>query len=267
MDLSTQQQLLVALVGLGAGLAGGLAGVGGSIIMIPCMALVIGFSTPDKPEQHLFQAAAMCVNVVVALMAARTHLRKKTIRLDLFRVMLPAMAVAMIAGVLLSNVLSGAMLTKVLAGVLAWDALVNIWRLIRKVPETPREQQRTGPVVIGSIGAFAGLAGGLAGLGGGALMTPLLNMLSKIPLREAISTSAGVMGFTSLIGAGLKVSTLSGEGFRAADAFLLAVLMTPGALLGSWLGSKLMHTLPNQYLRLVISAVMLTLAAKLAGLF
>lgn len=267
MDLSTQQQILIGVVGLGAGLAGGLAGVGGSIIMIPCMALVIGFSSADKPEQHLFQAAAMCVNVVVAMMAARTHLRKKTIRLDLFRVMLPAMAVAMIAGVLLSNVLSGAMLTKALSAVLAWDAVMNIYRLIRKVPEVPREQQRTGPVVVGGIGVFAGFAGGLAGLGGGALMTPLLNMLAKVPLREAISTSAGVMGFTSFIGAGLKVSTLSGEGLRAVDALQLALIMTPGALIGSWAGSKLMHGLPNQYLRVIISAVMLAIAAKLAGFF
>ena len=56
--------VMLLLTGFGAGLLGGFVGIGGSIIMIPAMLLLLG------QNQHLYQAAAMIVNVVVALSGA-----------------------------------------------------------------------------------------------------------------------------------------------------------------------------------------------------
>ena len=61
MDVGTGAWL--GLIGLAAGLSGGLLGIGGSIVMIPAMTELM------CPDPHKFQAAALiakCRNTVVA---------------------------------------------------------------------------------------------------------------------------------------------------------------------------------------------------------
>ena len=72
VDLPTSAVL--AAVGLLAGVLGGLLGVGGSILMIPAMVFL--FADRYGPEgQHLYQAAAMIVNLFVVLPAVDRHRR------------------------------------------------------------------------------------------------------------------------------------------------------------------------------------------------
>ena len=61
--------LLLLSVGLVAGGLGGLLGIGGSVIMIPAMAILLGW------DFHLAQAVAMTVNPAVALSATLKHQR------------------------------------------------------------------------------------------------------------------------------------------------------------------------------------------------
>lgn len=63
IELTTQDVAITAGVGLLAGVLGGLLGIGGSIILIPGMALAFGSANPES--QHLFQASAMMVNVEI----------------------------------------------------------------------------------------------------------------------------------------------------------------------------------------------------------
>jgi uncharacterized membrane protein YfcA len=73
------------------------------------------------------------------------------------------------------------------------------------------------------------------------------------------------MCLTAVVGAGFKVGTLPEHGLSILDAFALAALMGPSAMLGAWLGAKLTHALPLGWVRGVISVVLLAAAAKLAG--
>ena len=90
------QFLIVMAIGLGAGLIGGLAGIGGSLIMLPALAIVLGYSDEARTEHHLYMAAAMCVNILVAVPAAYQHHRKGAVRKDLVKVLLPSVGVAIV---------------------------------------------------------------------------------------------------------------------------------------------------------------------------
>ena len=57
----------IGLIGLVAGVLGGMLGVGGSVIIIPGMTIVLGY------DQHLYQAAAMVANVAVSIPATMRH--------------------------------------------------------------------------------------------------------------------------------------------------------------------------------------------------
>ncbi len=265
MIVSTPSQfLLAAAIGGLAGLIGGLAGIGGSLIMLPALALIFGFDDAARSEQHAFQAAAMIVNVVVALPATWQHRRAGVFRKDLLSWVVPAMAVMIVAGVMLSNQLHGRTLQHILAGLVGWDCAVNIYRLVRKVDETRLGPERTSPGVMLAAGGSAGLAGGLAGIGGGVLVVPILQLVGRVPLKQAIATSSAAMCVSSAIGATVKLGTLREVGRGMTESIVLALLLSPGAILGAMAGAALTHKLPVQTLRLVVSVILLAAAVKLA---
>jgi uncharacterized protein len=257
----------ILLVGLLAGILGGLAGIGGSMVMIPGLALILGYDDEAHTAHHTYMAAAMTVNVLVALPAAWRHSRAKAVRFDLVRIMLPSMALLIVAGVLVSNRINGEWLKNMLAAFIAGYCVLNIVRVIRRHPEPQVHHERITPLRVGAIGGLAGFAGGVLGIGGGVLTVPLLQVVCRVPLRQAIGTSAGIMWMTALIGAFFKLASLDQHGRSPSEALLLAAAMGPTAVVGSLAGARLTHALPIQAVRIAISVLLLVAAARLADLF
>lgn len=269
MDLGFSQLAAALGVGLCAGTIGGLAGIGGSMVMIPGLGLILGYEGPQQHRQHLFMASAMMVNVLVALPATRQHQRAGAVRRDVVRVVMPAMAAAIIAGTLLSNQVQGRWLALVLAVFIAVYCAVNLWKIFthawKKVPERPLREEHLSAGRLAATGVTAGLVGGLLGLGGGVVMVPMLQLLAGVPLRMAIGTSAAVMCLTGAIGAAVKLWGLSGHGQSVADAIQLAVVMGPGAMAGALIGARLTHWLPLNAVRALVSVLLLIAAVKMAS--
>ena len=268
---STSTGTLIAVagvIGLVAGIVGGLAGIGGSIVMLPGLALLLGYQDETRSEQHTYQAAAMMVNVLVAIPAALRHRRESALRLDIVKPLLPAMAVAVVIGVLLSNRLEGRALSHILAVFVAAYCVIEIVKVIRRHPDQPAPDEPTSikRQQMFVIGALAGLAGGLLGVGGGVVMVPLLQVVARVPLRAAIAASATVMCFTAVIASSSKVASLPSLGLPIADALILMAAMGPPAAGGAWFGAKLTHTMPVSAVRLVVSIILLGGAARLGGL-
>jgi uncharacterized membrane protein YfcA len=254
---------IVAIIGLAAGSIGGLAGIGGSLIMLPALVLLLGSPTPTS--YHVYMAAAMIVNVAVSLPAALRHHKARAVRLDIVRVILPVMAVTIVAGVLLSNRDSNAYLLRLLLALfIATYCLINLARFFRKAPEPEPHHQRVRAGRLAAIGAGTGLIAGLLGIGGGIVMVPMLQVFTRIPIRQAIGTSSAIMVLTACVGAALKISTLGNVGHAPHEALAFAAAMAPGAVLGAWIGARLTHALPLQAVRVVISLLLLVAAAKLA---
>jgi hypothetical protein len=166
---------LVAATGLAAGTLGGMLGVGGSVIMIPAMVMLFGQGTDDPGfNQHLYQAAAMIVNVCVVVPALIRHAKAGAVMPGVLKLILPAALLCIFFGVWLSNlpVFAGAAgavwLGRVLAVFLVYVIIVNVQRLIAGRAETIGEAR----VDLGrasTVGAAMGTVAGLMGIGGGAI--------------------------------------------------------------------------------------------------
>ncbi|MFN3167744.1 MAG: sulfite exporter TauE/SafE family protein [Phycisphaeraceae bacterium] len=268
----------ILLIGCLAGTLGGLLGVGGSVIIIPGLALLFG----TGENQHLYQASAMTVNVAVAVPAALRHRRAKAPVPTVLRWMLPATLAAIVVGVLASNLpvfreeQGGQWLGRVLAVFLLYVVIVNTRKLSR--PKHQREHETLDNARInrwrsGTVGVVMGSAAGLMGIGGGALAVPLQQTLVKLPLRNAIANASVVMVFSAAIGATLKLATLGTHYDNQVtgrpawqNALLLAALLAPTAIVGARIGAKLTHTLPLTYVRIAFVGLMIAAAVKMAAL-
>jgi len=252
------------IIGLIAGVVGGLAGIGGSIVMLPGLALVLGYATPDKSEHHLYMASAMCVNVVVAYFSKLQHAKAGAVRPDLVRPILAAMCVSIIVGVLFSNVFDGSVAKNALVVFILCYCLFNLYSAVRKLPEPDADHQRGGKPLLVAIGTFTGFMAGFLGIGGGIVMIPMLQLIGRIPLRQCIAASASIMWVTAIIGSTLKLSLLHTHDQSWVDALALAAPMGLGAILGARFGAWCTHRLRLPYLKVAISLILGVAAVRMA---
>jgi uncharacterized membrane protein YfcA len=93
------------------------------------------------------------------------------------------------------------------------------------------------PIVgVAALGVVVGYVAGMFGIGGGFLLTPLLVVVFRVPLRIAIGTGLCQMAGTSLV-AYLRHRKV-GQGEVRVD-----VLMVPGSVLGVGLGARSLNEL------------------------
>ncbi len=268
--MEPQLVLITFAIGLVAGLVGGLAGIGGSIIMLPALGLFIGYSSETKDEHHLYMAAAMVVNVVVAFSSLVQHRRAGALRRKLIIAIAPAMMVAIVVGVEVSDRFDGSVAKMGLIAFLFAFCLYTFVTSVRHLPDHKEEDERGGVPVLVGIGALTGVLAGFLGIGGGIVMVPLLAVVSRVPLRLAIAASAAVMCLSAPIGAVRKLWTLgshevAGVPLAWQDALVLALPMGLGAVIGAMIGARLTHVLKLTYLRLAISIVLAAAGARMAG--
>ncbi|GAB4191139.1 MAG: sulfite exporter TauE/SafE family protein [Phycisphaeraceae bacterium] len=267
--------VLIALLGLLAGVLGGLLGVGGSVVMIPGLAFLFSISDRLEPNQHLFQASAMIVNVVVSIPAMMRHRRAGVLVGDVLMWMLPAALVCILLGVWISNlpVFAGAdggrWLGRLLALFLVYVIGLNICRLrSTQSSETP-DGMCLSPVRGLTVGAVMGTVAGLLGIGGGAVAVPLQQVLMKLPLRQCIGNSSAVICLSAGVGAIYKNATLGQHVDTTViswqSSLLIAALLSPTAWLGARLGAGLTHRLPLRQVRLAFICLMAVAAWKMAG--
>lgn len=122
--------LVCVAIGFAAGSLGGMLGIGGGLIMIPAMAVLFGNRLADEAgTQHLYQAAAMIINIVVAVSALSKHLKEGAVRFDALKGMVIAAIITIGLGVWLSNQIDGEQLARIFALFLAYVVFVNARRL------------------------------------------------------------------------------------------------------------------------------------------
>lgn len=269
--------VLILLLGLLAGALGGMLGVGGSVVMIPGLAILFSLNKSAEPNQHLFQASAMIVNVVVSVPAMLRHRKAGALVGDALVWMLPGALVFILIGVWVSNLpvfegaAGGRWLGRLLAVFLVYVMVVNILKLRTKSPIEKVNTKLVTPARGLTVGAVMGTIAGLLGIGGGAIAVPLQQVLMKLPLRNCIGNSSAIICISAGVGAIYKNATLGPHmpvdgpaGWRI--SLLIALLLAPTAWFGSRLGAGLTHSLPLRQVRVAFILLMAVAAWKMAAI-
>ncbi len=275
LDLTLSMIFALALLGLAAGVLGGMLGVGGSVIMIPGLTALLG------RHQHLYQAAAMIANVAVAVPATLRHLQHRAIVPAVLRWMIPLSLISVVLGVYASNLSlfadhgGGIWLGRLLAVFLVYVIAVNIVRLNGERSNREGRSLCITPLRSGGIGVVMGGLAGLLGIGGGAVAVPMQQVVLHLPLRAAIANSSAVMVISASVGAIYKNATLHHHTFESTPGVLvqyswttsltLAAVLAPTCWVGGYLGAILTHRLPISLMRIFFIILMIAAAWKMAA--
>lgn len=106
------------------------------------------------------------------------------------------------------------------------------------------------------VGAFAGFLSGLFGVGGGVLIVPLLVLW--LGMRQRLAHGTSLTAIIPIASAGVLGYALHGEIDPVA-----ALLVAGGSVLGSFVGTRLLHRLPQRALQLLFAAFLVATAARL----
>ena len=255
------------LIGLIAGMAGGLLGIGGSAIFIPAASLAVG------ADQQIYQASAMILNVFVAASATLKHYRSRGIDFSVVGLMTPFAVGSVLIGVYASNHIDGSTLARgfgvmlIALGCFELGMLATGFVRGRRSSGDRDASERSEPTPTRArtpyrlIGTAMGGLGGLLGIGGGILGVPLLRFAARQPLRRSIAAAAAVTLPLALVGAiykNVSLPFLPGEDASSSvEALLIAAAIVPTAIVGSWFGASLVHRLPIDLIRIAFVALLL----------
>lgn len=237
--------------GLLAGIASGLFGVGGGILMVPAALYLV----PDT-DFHLAKAVSLVVIVASAGIGIWTHHRHKSVDFRAGALLALGGLAGAAASALAVERVDDATLT------LAFALVLCVTGVRLASPKTPAERanrpgRRTGYLV--ALGVVAGLLSGAFGIGGGIVMVPGM-VFAGIGMHLAVGTSlVAVLGNA----AGATTSHLALGYGNALTA--IGIPLALGAVPGTHLGSKLAHKIHAERLRRLFGAGLLLVAAGMAA--
>jgi len=251
-------------IGLAAGLFGGLLGIGGSVVIIPGLIIYLSHTAAgySGDDQHLIQASAMICNVFVGAASVLSHRRAGAIVLPVTKGIIPPSLIGILTGVAISNCAffsqdKGKYLATLFSFFLGYVTIYNLWRFFSKTSHSDNNLPQTFSVwKYIAVGFPTGLLGGLLGIGGGSISVPLQQMILKMPLRHAIANSAATITVVSFAGAVYKNATISQHNISLKETLLLAGMLVPTAIVGSYFGGRLTHFLPRKVLRVIFVVFM-----------
>lgn len=249
--------VILPLIGLLAGVLGGLLGIGGGLVMIPAMLLALG-NRYGEGSMHVYKLAALLAAVVLSLRAVWRHSRAGAVVFAMIPGIVGLGVVGVVAGVGLGT-LFAADLTHVLRRIFGGFMIASV--LANQVRGWLARRAQTGPTAcptpqrwlrIGTwVGLPSGVISGLLGVGGGVWAVPIQHYVLGVRMPCAIANSAcmivglaGVAAVAQSTAIGLAMPEL-----EVWDGWLLAALLAPGALLGAGTGAALTHRLPVGALR------------------
>lgn len=222
--------LLEVLYGMFIGLSLGLTGAGGSIITVPILIYLIGLNIHEATGTSLLIVGSGALYGAMGYALGkekRVHWRLGTL-----------LAFAGIVGAYLGSYMNALLPGYVVMDVFAGLMLIIGVFMFRGHRQTQVQHQptlknlRNARQWVGflSAGLLIGLLTGFFGVGGGFLIVPILSILLKFPLHDALATSLLVIALNSVWG---LLFRLAGVGAIQLDVALFLLI---GTILGMTFG-------------------------------
>lgn len=200
MDLLAPLSLIVfALVGALAGALAGLFGIGGGIILIPIF--IAAFRLAGFPAEHIVHIAfgtSLAIIIPTAISSTLGHRKRGNVNWHL----VTRMAVGSVAGVAAGSSLAAGLPGEILKGLFGLMQVATGIRMVMHRPgHAPPEEPGYAPLLPSLLVGFAvGAFSSFFGVGGGVIAVPMMLILLRQPIHQAVGNSSGLMVISALTG-------------------------------------------------------------------
>ncbi|MFW5824968.1 MAG: sulfite exporter TauE/SafE family protein [Marinobacter sp.] len=249
-------------LGIVAGILAGMLGIGGGVVIVPALVLIL--SAQGFPSELIVitaVATSLCTIIFTSVSAARSQIRRKAVDWSIFRLWAPTV----VMGSFLSGFIAAALPAVVLeVGIAVFLLLIAIIMLSRWVPDPARTMPGTAGT--SGLGLLSGSLSGLAGIGGGNVMVPLM-VFFNVPMQRAVATSSA-LGFPLAL-VGTVGYVISGWGREVAPWSLghvylpAVVLIAVFTVLLAPVGVALSHRIPAPTLKRCFGGLLLLVAGRM----
>lgn len=254
--------LIYVITGAIVGVAAGLLGIGGGLLLVPVLSTVFLYFIDIPDVVHLAIGTSLATIVITSFASARAHHSHGAVRWDAFKLLAAGVLLGAFIGGWSSQFFSSNRLGQIF-GVL--ELLIAINMLLNFKPSPHR--QLPGLVGNTSAGTIIGSLSSLVGIGGGTLTTPYL-VWNNITMHQAIATSTAVsipVAIAGTIGyliAGLDATHLPpmASGYIYWPAFFGIVI---ASYFTAPIGAKWAHQLPVKTLKRGFGIFLIILAIKM----
>ncbi|WP_010495245.1 sulfite exporter TauE/SafE family protein [Ligilactobacillus acidipiscis] len=267
--------LILAGVGLFAGIFGAIFGIGGGMIVTPIMTIALGLDIK-------YAIGASVISVIATSSGASIAYLKDdmlNLRVAIF------LEIATTVGAILGAILTGVLPAKVLYVLFGMLLIFSSWDMLHKLRASKEEVENTTPdelseklelnstyydqanqkqvdyKVSNVPGGFtmmfgAGLASGLLGVGSGAFKVIAMDTIMKMPLKPSSATSNLMMGVTAAASATVYF-------FNGSIKPEIAAPLAIGILVGATIGSRIMQHLQAKLLRKIFIPVLFLIGLQM----
>ncbi|MGW2782634.1 sulfite exporter TauE/SafE family protein [Streptomyces populi] len=235
--------VLALAAGAVTGLALGALGGGGSVLTVPALIYLLGF-TPSAAT-----TASLVIVTVTSATALSAHARQGTVR----RRAGALFAAAGLVPAALGGALSARLPPAVLTGAFSLIAGLAAVRMLRPAADGPGAAPAGAGRITGT-GAALGAVTGVLGVGGGFLAVPALVNVVGLRMRAAVGTSLLVITANSF------AALLARAGTAQSLDWAVVAPFTGAAVLGAWDGKRLAARVPGGTLQRIFAWALLAVA-------
>ena len=264
--IQTHLPLLAVLLVAGgfAGLAAGLFGVGGGIVIVPALfSILTSFGYPREIVMHVAAGTSLAVIIPTGLSSALAHWRRGAVDLPALKMLGPGAAGGALVGGILAGLIGGSGMLLIFSVCMMFISglMLRGKKGVALVKQLPQGWGRH--LLGGGIGFYSALIG----VGGGTLSVPTL-AASNYPMKVAVGTGSAIgvciviPGALSFILSGLEVAGRPPFSLGYVNLMALVVLAPLSALMAP-LGAKLAHRLPELWLRRSFGVLLFVIATRM----
>ena len=255
--------LLFMATGVFAGVASGLLGVGGGLIIVPVLFFIFNAQgIASEHVMHMALATSLATIIITSISSAYAHHKKQAVLWPMVLLLTPGILLGAWSGGRIASELD----TNILKPIFAIFELLVAIHLLSGISgnthTTPINKIKT------YIGGFIiGLLSAIVGIGGGTLTVPFLHW-HNITMRNAVATSAAcglpiaVAATASYIYSGWSIQSLPQPSLGYVHLTAFAFIIVTSVVFAP-VGAKLAHWLPETLLRKVFGGFLLVVALKM----
>ena len=248
------------LLGSFTGVAAGLLGIGGGMLMVPFLTMLLssrGF--PIDIVVKVAIATSLTTILFTSLSSVRAHHKRGAVRWEIVRTLAPGMVVGSIAGAQVAHLLKGNLLAITFAVFVGFMATQMLFKR-----EIRADRALPGPRGMLAAGGIIGVISAIVGAGGGFVTVPFLTR-SNIRIHEAVATSAAcgfpiaLAGTLGYIIAGWNLQLPAGTVGYVYLPALVCIVAT--SMLTAPLGAKIAHAMSVAGLKRMFALLLYALCA------